>query len=129
MNIIGVCAVAIVSALLALTIKKTTPQISLVITIAAGVIIFAAILSFLPSTLSKIQTLVSATGMNTEHGSILFKSLGVCFLCQFASDTCKDAGQTSLASKVELVGKIMIVIMALPLVESITQTATTLIGG
>lgn len=129
MNIVGICAVAIVSAILALTIKKTTPQISLVITIAAGVIIFAAILSFIPQTLSKIQKLVSATGMNTEYGGILFKSLGICFLCQFASDTCKDAGQTSLASKVELVGKLMIVIMALPLVEYITQTAATLIGG
>lgn len=129
MNVIGVCAIAIIAALLALSIKKTTPDMALVLTLSAGIIIFIAIVSFLPETISKIQRLMDSTGMNSEYAGILFKSLGICFLCQFASDACKDAGQSALASKVELTGKLMIVVMTLPLIEFITQTVFQLLGG
>jgi stage III sporulation protein AD len=60
---------------------------------------------------------------------ILFKTLGLCFLAQFAADSCRDAGENALASKVELAGKLAIVILALPLFEKITSTALALIGG
>ncbi|HHZ05688.1 MAG TPA: stage III sporulation protein AD [Clostridiales bacterium] len=129
MNIIGLCALAITGALLALWLKNTTPSLSLLVTLAAGVVIFGVILSFIPSAVTKIQELITATGLSSQYGGILFKTLGICFLCQFSSDACRDAGQNALASKVELAGKLMIVILALPMVESITSTATTLIGG
>lgn len=128
-NVAGICAIAVIAALLSLAIKKGTPQLALLLTIAAGVVIFGVVVSFLPSTVTKIQSLINATGLNTEYGVVLLKSLGICFLCQFASDACKDAGQSSLAGKVELTGKLMIVILALPLVESILQTAGNLLGG
>jgi stage III sporulation protein AD len=50
-------------------------------------------------------------------------------LAQFAADACRDAGESALASKMELAGKITILILALPLFEKITQTAVGLIGG
>ena len=57
------------------------------------------------------------------------KTLGICFLTQFAVDSCKDAGESALASKVELAGKVTVVVMALPLFQSIASTAVSLVGG
>lgn len=76
-----------------------------------------------------MNSLLTRAGMPVEYGGILLKSLGICFLCQFSSDACKDAGQSALASKVELAGKLMIVLIALPMIEDITQTAVGIIGG
>ena len=59
----------------------------------------------------------------------MFKTLGICFLAQFAADSCRDAGESALASKVELAGKISILVLSLPLFEDIAQTALGLIGG
>lgn len=129
MSIIGICVIAVVGAILALTLKNTTPHISLIIVLATGVIIFASILFFMPQVINKINGLISFTGMDNSYATVLFKSLGICFLCQFATDACKDAGQSSLASKVELAGKLMIVTLSLPLIESIINTAADLIGG
>ena len=50
-------------------------------------------------------------------------------MAQFAADACRDAGESSLASKVELAGKVAVILMALPLFEAIANTAITLIGG
>ncbi len=56
-----------------------------------------------------------------------FKSLGICHLTQIASETCKDCGFNSIASKVELAGKIAIVLLTLPMLESLIKTIEKLI--
>ena len=78
--------------------------------------------------IKEITTLLSGVGLSEKYGIILFKSLGVCFLAQFAADSCRDAGENALASKVELAGKISILVLSLPLFEEIAQTALGLIG-
>ncbi len=129
MNILGICIVAVIGAILVLTLKQTSPQMGLLLTLATGVMILITVFSFLPTVTDKITQLMSETGVNYQYTSILIKSLGICFICQFASDICKDAGQTALSSKVELAGKLMILISAVPLMEEVLNTATSLLGS
>ena len=68
-------------------------------------------------------------GISGEYGVILLKTLGVCFLTQLSADSCRDAGEGALAAKVELAGKLFIVILALPLFQQIAGSALSLIGG
>ena len=77
--------------------------------------------------ISHIRQLLVATKIPLEYIEILFKTLGICFLTQFASDVCKDAGETALSSKIETAGKVIILIISLPLFERITSIALELI--
>lgn len=119
----------IIAAVLSVMLKKYNPEISMLVAVGAGVVVFALILSKISPALTQVNNLLSRAGMPVQYGGILLKSLGICFLCQFSSDACKDAGQSALASKVELAGKLMIVLIALPMIEDITQTAVGIIGG
>ena len=83
---------------------------------------------FLPA-VNQIKNLLYNTKISHDYIIILFKSLGICFITQFASDSCSDAGEESLSSKVELAGKVAIIITALPLFEKVTNIALNLIGG
>lgn len=129
MNILGLCVAVIIAAVLSVMLKKYNPEISMLVAVGAGVVVFALILSKISPALTQVSSLLSRAGMPVEYGGILLKSLGICFLCQFSSDACKDAGQSALASKVELAGKLMIVLIALPMIEDIAQTAVGIIGG
>ena len=129
MNIVAIAGIAIVSAILAVMIKKYHQEYSIIISIAAGVIILFEIFSNISPAIRQINTLLSSAGLSAEYTVILFKSLGVCFLTQFAADSCRDAGESALASKVELAGKIAIVVLSLPLFEKIANTAVGLIGA
>ena len=129
MNIAGICIIAVTSAIIAIALKKSTPEISLVLSIITGVIILISIATYLPSFTDKIEALMLQTGVNQEYAKILLKSVGICFICQFSSDICKDSGQTALSGKVELAGKILILISALPLIERILETANSLLIG
>lgn len=129
MNIIGIVGTALIAAILAVTLKRYNQEYAVIISIIAGVVILVEILRNISPAVREITTLLSGVGLTQEYGWILFKTLGICFLAQFAADSCRDAGESSLASKVELAGKISILVLSLPLFEDIAQTALGLIGG
>ncbi len=128
MNIVAIAGISIIAAILAVMMKRYHQEYSIIISIAAGVIILFEIFANLSPAVRQINTLLSSAGLSAEYTAILFKALGVCFLAQFAADSCRDAGESALASKVELAGKIAIVVLSLPLFESIANTAVGLIG-
>ena len=93
MDLFAICIAAVAATILAVTLKRYNPEISMLLAIGAGVIIFVLVLNQIPQALSQINTLLSRAGMPLQYGQVLFKALGICFLCQFSSDACKDAGQ------------------------------------
>lgn len=128
MNIIAIAGIAILAAILAAMLRRYHQEYSVILSIAAGVIILFEVFANITPAVRQISTLLSSSGLSTEYAAILFKALGICFLAQFAADSCRDAGESALASKVELAGKIAIVILSLPLFENIASTAVGLIG-
>ena len=129
MNMVALCGIVLLAAILCVLLRKYHAEYSIIISLAAGILVLAVVLSRISPAITQIQSLLTATKLSSEYGLILFKALGICFLTQFASDSCRDAGENALASKIELAGKIAIVILALPLFEKIAETAITLIGG
>lgn len=129
MNVVAIAGIAVVAAILAVMVKRYHQEYSIIISIAAGVFILFEIFANISPAIGQIHTLLSTAGLSSEYTVILLKALGVCFLAQFASDSCRDAGESALASKVELAGKIAIVVLSLPLFEKIASTAVGLIGA
>lgn len=129
MNIIAIAGLVLCAAVVAAMLRRYHQEYAVLISIAAGIVILTAILANIAPAVRQINTLLSSAGIPTDYAVILLKTLGICFLAQFAADSCRDAGESALASKMELAGKITIVILALPLFEKIAQTAVGLIGG
>ena len=127
MDILTICISAIVAVILSITIKKHNAEISTMLSVGAGIIIFIVILSVISPVIEQIKELGRVANIGNDYTNILIKALGICFICQFTSDACKDASQTALASKVELAGKLMIVTLALPMMQEILTIAISLI--
>lgn len=60
--------------------------------------------------------------------TVLFKSAGICLLCSFASELCRDSNEASLASKIEFAGKCTLITYCLPLIKMVFGYAKTFIG-
>lgn len=129
MNITGLIAVALLATTLSVMVKKYNSEYSIFIGVIAGIFILGTVLAEMAPSIKKISELISISGIETENVKILFKTLGICFLVQFASDSCNDAGESSLASKIELAGKVMIITMVLPLFEQVIKIVMELLGG
>lgn len=128
MNIVGFVGIALIAAILSIVLKKYNPEYSIVLSIITGIFLFAKISTYLISIISSVKGLLNFSNVPADFILIMFKSLGICFLTQFSSDSCIDAGETALASKIEFIGKIAVVLVAMPLIEEIIKVVTKLIG-
>ncbi len=129
MDILVVSGIALTTVLMCLTLKKHGQPYSMVLNVVACVLIIFMILSNMSPIITQVKNLISYAKIPSEYSSVLFKSLGICFVAQFCADVCEDAGEKGIAAKVELAAKIAVLISALPLFEKITQTAVSFMGA
>lgn len=127
MDVISLCAIALTGAVISVILKKSNPEYSMIISLCTGVIIIILIISKLEEITAKVNSFLNIVNIDSLYISVLFKSVGICLLTQFASDSCSDAGENALASKVEFAGKIMVLITAIPLFEQVIQIVLGLI--
>lgn len=124
MEIFGYFALAVTAAFCAVALKKYVPETSAVIAVAASAALLVKILSGISPVITEINELVSVSGVSTGYVPVLMKTIGICFVCQFTADACRDAGQNSLASKTELAARVAVIIISLPLFRDILNTVS-----
>jgi stage III sporulation protein AD len=129
MNVVGIAGIAVCAAVIAAMLRRYHQEYSVILGIAAGVVILLEVFRNVSPVLNQVGGLLSSSGLSSQYAVILLKTLGICFLAQFAADACRDAGENALASQVELAGKVAIVVLSLPLFQKIASTAVALIGG
>ncbi len=124
-SIVGIC---VITAVASLFIKKYQPEYSLVLTLLAGAAVLTALAVTLGSIIKELKDIFDSSKLDSQIFKVVVKALGICYITGFAADTCRDFGQTSLASKVELSGKITVAVLTLPLIKGILSTALELVG-
>lgn len=128
MNIIVISAISVIACVLILTIKKWQPDIAFVISVVTGAIItIYTIMSFVPY-ISALSDMLNISGVGTYFG-VLIKVIGICAVSGIASDVCRDAGQTSLASRVDIAGRLCVITVSMPLFIELFEQAAEIIGG
>ena len=129
MNLMGIAVLAVIAAIIAVTLRPKNAEIALMLGIAATVTVSLMVLSQTTGIIHTIQTIAAAANISGNYLAILFKAIGICFLTEFAANTCRDAGSQSLAGTVTLAGKIMVTVSALPLYADILNAVTGMLSG
>lgn len=129
MQILSICAAAIVSVAVILTVKRYSSEQALLISVSAGAVILLFVIKDVLESVNAISDMLASAGIKADYIMILFKTLGICFVTEFTCDTVSEAGLTSLNSAVLLAGKVMVLLTALPLFQDIFSTVTTLLSA
>lgn len=128
MTLFSVCAAAILSAVMALLMRRQSPQTALLLSIGAGTLIILSVLKNILITTESISSLMQAGGVNTDYIMILFKVLGVCFITEFTCDTVTEAGMLSLATNISFAGKVTVLMASLPLFRDVIAAITAMVN-
>lgn len=126
MEIFQIVAIGIVSSILALTLKKYSPQISILISITAGVIIFMMAIPQLKIVLDMFHSISQNVDINKIYISIVLKIIAIAYIAEFGVQICKDAGENSIASKIEFVGKVLIMVVSAPILVALMELVLTM---
>lgn len=127
MSIYGLIGLSIVSCIVVIVVKQYKPEFALITTIVAGSVILFMLLGRFTSVFNELKLISESAGIKSEYMEVMLKGLGICYLTQFSSDICNDFGQSSLASKIELCGKITLAVLSIPLLKSLIETISKIL--
>lgn len=102
-------------------LKQIKPVFALLLKFAVLLLLGFLVFSEVSETVSEIFSFGERVSIDSEMLKILLKALGLCLVAQIASDVCKDCGESALSTSVELVGKLSIVLMALPVAAQLIE--------
>ena len=121
-------ALAVVCALLCLILRQYRPEFALVAAVLCGIFLLTAIVTQLAPVFSDLSKLAEQASVAPIYLEVTIKSFGVCYLAQLAADICRDAGQTAIASKIELAGRVAVIVLAMPMFFEIMELAVSMIA-
>ena len=125
--LIRVTAIAVAGSVIGLVIKKNSPEMSLLLTI--GLAIFGLYLAFdvVAGVVGFIRTLADTAGIAPAVLGVVMKTVGIAIITKISADICRDAGQSSIASGVELAGTVTAIYISIPLIETVVRMLNSLI--
>ncbi len=121
MDIVKIIGVGLIALIISVIVKQYKPEFSMYISIIAGAIIMFLIIDKISGIITLLTNLSKKTGMNAEYLSILLKITGIAILTEFAVSICKDSGETAIASKIDLGGKVIIISMSIPIISALLE--------
>ncbi|MFB7140261.1 stage III sporulation protein AD [Gottfriedia sp. NPDC056225] len=115
---IGLCATFII--LLLNQFKMN--NFNLAITVFISCVLFLFLLDKVQYLLHEIQKLANQANIKNVYVETLLKIIGIAYIAEFGVQITKDAGQGAIASKIELGGKILILVLAVPILTALIET-------
>ena len=122
MDIIKIIGVGLIALIIIIILKQYRPEFVIYVSIIAGVIILILIMDKVSAIIDLLTSLSNKTVINNEFLVLLIKITGIAFLTEFSVSICKDSGETAIANKIDIGGKVLIISMTIPIIASLLET-------
>lgn len=127
MDIIKIIGIAFIAVIIIVILKQYRPEFAIYASIIAGVLILTLASGTLSGIIDMINSISSKTNINSKFLVILIKITGIAILTEFAVSICKDSGESAIASKVDIGGKIIIISMSIPIINALIDTVVKIL--
>lgn len=126
MSIGLVMAFIIVGVILAISIKSKSPEFSSLISVALGLTVISLCLGKLKAIVNGLRDITANIDIDKTYITILIKLIGIAYICEFAAGISKDAGYGAVASQIELIGKLTMLMVSLPILIQLVESIAAL---
>lgn len=127
MEIIQIVGLGFLATVLVLVIKEQKPMFAFLLIAFTGITIFLFLIGKISSVIQVLEDLAEKANINMIFLKTILKIIGIAYIAEFGAQIVRDAGQESIAAKIELSGKILIMVMAIPIVSVIIETVVKLL--
>ncbi|AZR73548.1 stage III sporulation protein AD [Anoxybacter fermentans] len=122
MEIFQIVGVGIITTILIMVIKEHKPEIAIQLTILVGVLIFILMMDKITGVVNVLRQLAIKANISLTYITTIFKIIGIAYIAEFGAQICRDAGEGVIAAKIEFAAKILIMIIALPIMIAIMES-------
>ena len=122
MEVIKIIGIGLIALILIIILKQYKPEFVIYVSLIAGALILTLTFSKISGIIELINSLSSKASINQEFIKLLIKITGIAILTEFAVSICKDTGETAIASKIDMGGKVIMVSMSIPIIAGLLET-------
>lgn len=115
MDIMQIVALGIISAILIMVLKEYRPELAMQVSIVAGLIIFLSMVGKFNQVLEVLKSYAAKADVDILYFATILKIIGIAYITEFGAQVCRDSGESSIASKIEFSGKVLIMAIAVPI--------------
>lgn len=119
MDILKIVGIGLIATTLSVVLKQQKPEFAMQVSIVTGLVIIFFVLDELSYVVKILEDLSRRANLNSLYFSTVLKVIGIAYIAEFGSQISRDAGENSIASKIELGAKVIIMMMSLPILMSI----------
>ncbi|MGN0307028.1 MAG: SpoIIIAC/SpoIIIAD family protein [Lachnospiraceae bacterium] len=121
MDIIQITIIAVLGVISTVILKNYKPELAVLLLVALSFLLMGKGITLIGEIQLQLEQIKLFYSDNQYYYKILFKIIGITYLCEFASGICKDAGYQSISAQVELLGKMMILVSGMPILVTIIE--------
>lgn len=122
MEIVRVVGLAVVAVVLLLVVRQQRPEIAVLLGLAVATVIFFMVAQRLVAVVDFLRDLASRADVDSLYLNTILKIIGIAYIAEIGAQVCRDAQESAVAAKVELAGKVLILVVAMPIVMAILET-------
>lgn len=126
-ELLKIVAVALVTVFAHMLIKQTKPEIAMIISIVGSILIIIMVVNTLSSVVDSFYHIFKATGVDATLLTPLFKIIAIGYIAEFGANICADAGASSVADKILFSAKLIILLIALPIITTVVDMVVALL--
>lgn len=128
MDAFETAGIAVITAVLAVTVRQYRPELALQASIAGGTVLLLVCLSKLSGIADAVRELFESAPLSGGWASMFLKTAGIAYITEIAAEICRDAGESALAVKTELCGKALMLGCALPAAAQLLKILLSLLS-
>lgn len=122
MDILQIVLLGIIASILYIVLKDINASIAFFLILITGIIIFLAIIQQIGTIFQLIQSLGDKANVEGMYMETILKIIGIAYIAELGASITKDAGLASVATKIELAGKIFILLLAVPIITAVIES-------
>ena len=123
---IKIGVIGLVAVIISFQLSKDHKEFAFIVSVAAGLYILGYGVLMLTGVVTEMNALLTMSGISEDYVSILLKCLGITYIGEFAAGLCKDAGHASIGEQIEMVAKLSILALSMPVLTSLISTIYSL---
>lgn len=127
MEIVQVVSLGLLVTFLSVLLKDQRKDFAMYLSIITGVTIFLMMLGKIGAVVDVLSNLGNSAGVNVIYLGTVLKIIGIAYLAEFGSQICRDAGEGVIGAKIEFAAKILVMVMAIPIVLAILEALLKLV--
>ena len=121
MEIFRIAAIALVTAFCVILLRNVKSERAAAVGLAGGIIVVLSVIDYFSDIFSAVYAIAKRAGLATSVVTLLFKVIAVGYISEFSASLIEDAGMSSLADKVLLGGKLIIVATSIPVIVQLFE--------